>query len=203
MKKLLVFLLAATMLLSVVYALRNVLLPMPAKCLIEEDALQKADAMIVLSGSGYDRGNEAARLFNEGYVSKIVCPGGNPAYEFRILKLYITESEAAKLNLTNRNNVPDSAITVIACGTSTIEEAKCLYNFIKQQKYQKVILLTSLYHTQRAGRIFRKEFENSNVQFIVRGAKSSRFDEYKWWHNEDGLIAMNNEMIKSVYYLFK
>ncbi len=190
------------MLLGVVYALRNVLLPLPAKWLIKEDELQKVDAMIVLSGSGYDRGNEAARIFKGGYVSKIVCPGGNPAYEFRILKLFISESEAAKLNLI-RNNVPDSSIVVISKGTSTVEEAKFLYAFLNEHKYQKVILLTSLYHTRRAGRIFRKEFQNSDVQFIVRGAKSSRFDEYKWWLNEDGLIAMNNEIIKSFYYLFK
>ncbi len=198
MKKLIVFIL----LLGVVYAFRNTLLPLPAKWLIKEDELQKADAMIVLSGGSFDRGNEAARIFKEGYVSKIICPGGNKAYEYEILEMNMKESEVAKMNL-QRHHIPDSAIFVVPFGTSTAEEAKFLFPFIKEKNYRKVILLTSLYHTRRARNVFEKEFKNSGVKFIVRGAKSSRFDEYKWWQSEDGLIAMNNEMVKSVYYIFK
>jgi uncharacterized SAM-binding protein YcdF (DUF218 family) len=202
MKKFIVFVLAAIMLLSVVYSLRDTLLPLPAKWLIHEDKLQKADAMIVLSGGSFDRGNEAARIFHQGLVPLIICPGSNKAYEYEILGMNLKESEVAKMNL-QRHHIPDSVIVVIPHGTSTAEEAKFLFPFIKEKNYRRVILLTSLYHTRRARSVFEREFKNSGVQFIVRGAKSSRFDEYKWWQSEDGLIAMNNEVIKSFYYLFK
>jgi len=202
MKKFAVFILAAIMCLAVVNALRNTLLPLPAKWLIKEDALQKTDAMIVLSGGSFDRGNEAARIFQQGFVPIIICPGGNRAYEYDILDMNLKESEVAKMNL-QRHHIPDSAIFVVPFGTSTAEEAKFLFSFVKEKNYRKVLLLTSLYHTRRARNVFEKEFKNSDVQFIVRGAKSSRFDEFKWWQSEDGLIAMNNEMVKSFYYLFK
>lgn len=202
MKRLIAFLLLLLMIGGVVYTFRNQLLPLPAQWLIKEDALQAADAMIVLSGGSFDRGNEAVRIFKHGFVPVIICPGGNKAYEFEILNMNLKESEVTKLNLV-RQGVPDSAIQVIPEGSSTAEEAKFLYPHIKSKQYKKVILLTSLYHTRRARKVFEKVFEDSGVVFVVRGSKSSRFDEYAWWKTEDGLIAMNNEMVKVFYYLFK
>ncbi len=202
MKKGVVFLLAAAMFFAVLYALRNTLLPLPAKWLIKQDTLQKADAMIVLSGGSFDRGNEAAKIYKQEFAPQIICPGGNKAYEFEILGMNLKESQVAKMNL-QRHNIPDSAIIIVPFGTSTAEEARYLLPIVKEKNYRKVILLTSLYHTRRAHKVFENVFKKSGVQFIVRGAKSSRFDEYKWWQSEEGLIAMNNEMVKSFYYIFK
>lgn len=187
---------------AVVYLLRAQLLPLPAQWLIQQDELAQADAMIVLSGGSYDRGNEAARIYKAGYAPIIICPGGNKAYEFEILGKDFKESDVAKMNL-QRHNIPDSIIVVVPQGTSTAEEAAALKPILQERGYKQVILLTSLYHTRRARAVFEREFKNSNIRFIVRGAKSSRFDEYKWWQTEDGLIAMNNELIKTVYYRVK
>lgn len=169
--------------------------------LITQDTLQKADAIIVLSGGSYDRGNKAAEIYKQGLAPIIICPGSNPAYEFRILNINITESEQAKINLI-RLGIPDSAIVVINKGTSTYEEAQAIGAYLKNKHYKKVILLTSLYHTKRAKQVFRK-FIPKSVEIIICGAKSSRFDEYNWWQTEDGLIAMNNELIKKIYYILK
>ncbi|HRN94276.1 MAG TPA: YdcF family protein [Chitinophagales bacterium] len=169
--------------------------------LITQDTLEKADAIIILSGGSYDRGNKAAEIFKQGFAPLIICPGSNPAYEFKILNINITESEQAKMNLL-RLGIPDSAIVVINKGTSTYEEAQAIGEYLKTKPYKKIILLTSLYHTKRAKQVFEK-FIPHNIKLIVCGAKSSRFDEYNWWRSEDGLISMNNELIKKVYYILK
>lgn len=184
------------------YIFRVPLLQTPAKWLIQEDKIEKADAIIVLSGGSFDRGNKAVELFNKGWAPRIICPGGNRAYEFEILNMHITEAEAAKINLV-RQGIPDSAIVLLNAGTSTSEEAALLASYLVNRKYKKVIVLTSLYHTRRAGKVFGKALQHTNIKLMVCGAKSSRFNELYWWQTEDGLIAINNEVLKNLYYCFK
>ncbi len=184
------------------FLLRQVWLPVVALLLINENELQKADVIIVLSGSGYDRGNEAARLFHEGYAPVVICPGGNDALEFEILNMKMKESELAKMNLV-RLGVPDSAVHVILAGTGTKEEADTLGSIVREMQLQKVILLTSKIHTARAARVFKKKFSGLNVHLIVYGVPSSRYNEMEWWQTEEGLIAINNEWIKTIYYFFR
>src|SRR5579864_5511732 len=64
-----------------IYVFRTPLLQSIATNLIVEDPLQKSEAMFVLSGGAYDRGNEAGRLFKLGYANRIICTGGNPFVE--------------------------------------------------------------------------------------------------------------------------
>jgi uncharacterized SAM-binding protein YcdF (DUF218 family) len=185
-----------------IYWKREPLLRSVPKLLICEDELEPADALIVLSGNSYDRGNQAAQLYQQGWAKTIICPGGNPAYELEIVGLHITEAEAAKMNLL-RHGVPDSVIVPVRAGTSTQEEAELVARYLANKGYQKVILLTSLYHTRRAKNTFRKHFLPHNIQLIVRGTPSSRFDIWNWWKSEEGLIAIQNEYLKNIYYLFK
>lgn len=186
----------------VLYFLRAPILRTIPHWLIKEDKLEKADALIVLSGNSFDRGNKAVQLYNRGLAPIVICPGGNPAYEFEILDMHITEAEAAKINLV-RQGIPANAIVLLNAGTSTAEEAALIADYLKNKNYRKVILLTSLYHTRRAKKVFSKYLQNSNIKLMVCGAKSSRFDVWNWWKTEDGLIAMNNELLKNIYYMFK
>ncbi len=185
-----------------VYLFREPVFRAIAKSLIKEDKIERADAIVVLSGNSFDRGNKAAALFFHGFAPRIVCPGGNRAYEFEILNMQISEAEAAKINLA-RLGVPDSCIVIMNAGTSTKEEADLIKQFATIKKYKKLILLTSLYHTRRAGYVFKKALKYTDIKLMVCGAKSSRFDELNWWKTEDGLIAMNNELLKNFYYFLK
>lgn len=187
---------------TVFYFFRAPILRTIPHLLIQEDQLEKADAIVVLSGNSFDRGNKAVQLYQKGLAPVLICPGGNPAYEFEILGMHITEAEAAKINLV-RQGIPANAIVLLNAGTSTAEEAELIAEYLKNNNYRKVILLTSLYHTRRAKKVFSKYLRNSNIQLMVCGAKSSRFDVWNWWKSEDGLIAMNNELLKNIYYIFK
>jgi uncharacterized SAM-binding protein YcdF (DUF218 family) len=184
------------------YIFREPLLRSFATALIQEDALEKADAIIVLSGGSLDRGNEAVRLYSSGISKNIICPGANKVRELEILDMDITESVFTKMNLL-KQGVPATAITVIEVGTSTKEEAEVVFPICVQRKYKTVLLLTSKFHTRRAGNVFRQKFESSGIRVIVHGAASSRYDEYRWWKSEDGLISMNNEWLKQLYYWLK
>ncbi len=173
-----------------------------ATSLIVEDPLQKVDALVVLSGGGYDRGNEAVKILHAGYVNKVICTGGNPVIELRVFNIDTLESDMTVANL-KRQGVPDSVIVLLRDGTSTKEESELIAQYCKEHQLKKIMILSSKLHTHRVQEVFKPKLKKQGVEVIVRGATNSRFDELKWWQDENGLIAVNNEWIKRFYYWWK
>ncbi len=187
---------------TLVFLFRKPLLQATSNALIEQDQLQKADALFVLSGNSYDRGNEAVRILNSGYVPLFVCTGANPVVELKSLNIDTLESDMIVANL-HRQGVADTLIAQLKEGTSTIEEADAILRYCRTKNFKRVMVLSSLLHTARVNSVFREKFEKAGIELIVRGAPSSRFKESEWWKSEEGLIAVNNEWIKTIYYWWK
>jgi len=202
MRKFLIFIFVVILLGLISYIFKTPILRFFATHLIQEDILQKADAMFVLSGGGYDRGNEAVKLFHAGYVPVIICTGGNEATEFKVFDIDTLESDCTVANL-RRQHIPDSVIVEIREGTSTKEESNIIDSFCIAKHYRTVIVLSSKIHTYRVKDVFKKKLKKDGIDLIVRGAPSSTYDELNWWQSENGLIAINNEWIKNFYYWWK
>lgn len=184
------------------YIFHSPILNSVATFLIVEDSLQKADAMFVLSGSGYVRGNEAAKIFRKGFVPKIVCTGGNPEIEFMAFGIDTLESDLTVANI-RRLGVPDSAIVEIREDTSTREEAAIILSYCQQNNLKQIIVLSSLIHTRRINSVFRKKFEEAGIKLIVRGAHMEDAPKIPWWQDEESMIEVNNEWMKTFCYWWK
>ncbi len=171
--------------------------------LIYQDTLIQADAMIVLSGGAFERGNAGAEIFQTHAVKKIICPGGNIIYD--VLILYgdtMYESDITRLRIIQQG-VPDSIVIAIHDGTSTFEEAVEMKNYCTTHQISSMVIVSSLFHTARVHKVYKQVFRDSQIRLCVRGAHAIRYDETLWWKSEEGLIAFQNEMIKTVYYWFK
>ncbi len=190
------------MLISVGVAFKAPILRSFSNFLMKQDAPEKVPLMVVLSGNAFDRGNEGARLYKAGYADHIVCPGGNLEHDFLITGDTVYESDLCKRNIL-KNGVPDWQVTVLRYGTSTLEEADTILGYCRQHRIKKIIVVTSLFHTRRAGKVYRNKFAKDGIQVIMRGAHDSQYDENLWWQNEYGLIGLNNEYMKTLYYLIK
>jgi uncharacterized SAM-binding protein YcdF (DUF218 family) len=202
MKKTLAFILLCIMLIALGMTFKAPILRSFSDFLMKQDPAEKADLMVVLSGDAFDRGNEGARLYKQGYANHIVCPGGNLEELFLILGDTLYESDLCKRNIV-RNGVADSLVTVLHYGTSTREEADTILGYCKEHRIKKVIVVTSLFHTRRAGNVYKKRFAEEGIKVLMRGAHAFDFDENLWWQNEYGLIGLNNEYMKTLYYLIK
>lgn len=201
-RKLLIFLAIALLSGLTGYIFRVKILQGVSAYLIHEDKLERVDVLFLLSGGSYDRGNEAAKLFHTGFCRKIVCTGGNQVVELKVFNMDTLESDMAVANL-KRLGIPDSCIIQLKYGTSTREECDTIVSYCKALNLKRVIVLSSLLHTNRVNSVFRKKMKATGIELILHGAPSSRFDENYWWHSEDGLIAVNNEWIKTLYYWVK
>jgi len=190
------------MLIAVGIVFKTPILQSFSNFLMKQDPPEKAELMVVLSGSAFDRGNEGARLYKEGYAKHIVCPGGNLEQILLALGDTLYESDVCKKNIV-RDGVPDSLITVLHYGTSTREEADTILGYCKAHQIRKIIVVTTLFHTRRAGKVYKKRFAAEGITVLMRGAHDTNYDEDHWWQGEYGLIALNNEYMKSLYYLIK
>lgn len=202
MKKWLAFIFLCIMLIALGVVFKTPILRSFSNFLMKQDDPEKADLMVVLSGNAFDRGNEGARLYKADYAHHIVCPGGNLEHAFLIMGDTVYESDLCKKNIV-KNGVPDSMVTVLRYGTSTLEEADTILGYCREHQIKKIIVVTSLFHTRRAGKVYRKRFAAAGIRVMMRGAHDSDFDENLWWQNEYGLIGLNNEYMKTLYYFLK
>ena len=201
-KKLLIVTCVILVLIAIGLIFKTPILQSFSNHLIKQDELEKVDLMVVLSGGAYDRGNEAVRLFKQGYAPFIVCPGGNLEHDFLIVGDTVYESDLTKKDIL-KGGIPDSLVTVLKYGTSTIEEADTILGYCKEHHIKKIMVVSNLFHTRRAGKVYKKKFDKAGITVLMRGCHDSQFDEDHWWQNEYGLIGLNNEYMKSLYYFIK
>ena len=190
------------MLLLLLFLFRVPLLRFVGNQLIDEDEVEKTPAVFVLSGDAWDRGNEAIKLYKQGFAEKIICTGENVPRLFLIAGIPYPESELTQLHLL-ANGIPARDIELLCKGTSTKEEADYILEYCKQRDIKKLAIISTRFHTRRIGNTFRKKFEEAGLELIICGAPSSAYDENEWWKSENGLIFVNNEYIKILYYWMK
>lgn len=196
------FFVVIILLVVLIFIFRIPILRAAGNYLIEEDSLQKADAIFVLSGDPYDRGAQAKILFEKGFAPVIVATGENISHNLKALGIAYAESDLTRHFLVN-NGVDSSAIVIVRKGTSTLQEAGVVLDYAKQNSLDKIIIVSSHFHTKRIHMYFHPLFEKENIELIVQGAPSTLYDEEEWWKKEDGLIMVNNEYVKLIYYCIK
>lgn len=203
MKKKISFILGSLLLaILLLFLLRVPILRGIGNHLICEDSLKKADVIFVLSGGAFDRGRQAVVLYKKGYAPKIVCTGENIPGDFRAMGYNCMESLITSTYI-KKQGVDSSAIELISAGTSTKEEVDLIVKYCKINQIKTVIIVSTKFHTRRIYSSVRKVFLDNKINVIINGAPSSNYDETHWWNDEEGLITVNNEYIKLIYYWFK
>lgn len=182
---------------------RNAVLQAVGSLLIAEDPLERADAIFLLGGGSYDRGREAAKLFGEKYADFIISTGGQISGTLKSLDMPYKEAMVSKIGMVKNHQLDPESIIAIEEGTSTREEAALILKYCQQREFSKIIILSSKFHTRRVGCVFKPLFEENGIELMVHGAPSSKYDEDEWWKKEEGMIMVNNEYMKHIYYFFK
>jgi uncharacterized SAM-binding protein YcdF (DUF218 family) len=189
-------------LLLVCYVLRTPLLTGVARSWVVNDPPTNVDAIVVLGGKPELRPFEAARLYRDGVAPRILYMDVklNPLAE---QGLVLSEREITRRVLLS-NNVPETAITAVGDGVaSTYDESRAVRMWLATNGAKSILIATDLTHTRRARWIFRKELDGVGVQVHVRAIQPRDYGLTNWWLHEEGLIAFQNEFLKSLYYWAK
>lgn len=166
-----------------------------------DDVPAQADAIAVLGGGAQFRTFAAARLFHAGVAPRVAfldvglgpderARGETVSGETRLLR-------AVLLN----ERVPEQNIVLVGRGeTSTAEEARALREWAVKSGVKRLLIPTDYFHTRRVSGYFRRVFAGSGVETRVQAVPAGAYSPADWWRHEDGVIAFQNEVIKTALY---
>jgi uncharacterized SAM-binding protein YcdF (DUF218 family) len=202
-RKLLIFFVGLFILIIALFIFRVKILTAIGQYLIVDTANGTTTHMVILSGGAMDRCAKAYEVWKMGGVTKIILTGGNKSKDFLSVGLDYFESDIMYQNFTKNYHLPDSVLTVIHEGTSTMEEAYIIKDYCRITNIKKITIVSSSFHTRRVSQVMKKVLSQQGIQFYIAAAPNKTYNEHNWWKNEYGLIACNNEYLKQIYYLFK
>ncbi|MBK9175755.1 MAG: YdcF family protein [Flavobacteriales bacterium] len=193
---------ALLLIVMLIWVFRTPLLRKGGEFLIREDPLVHADLLYVLGGSPVERAAEGARLVQAGYAPRAVFTGMPPN---ELMQLFGIDSSEAGLGMrvAELSGLDREHMESLAEGTSTAEEAAAVRAHAASIGADTIIVVTTEFHSRRVRQVFRKAFRDGSTVVIVRAALSKRYNADQWWRSEEGMIMVNNEYMKLVYYALK
>ncbi|HXM41591.1 MAG TPA: YdcF family protein [Bryobacteraceae bacterium] len=160
------------------------------RLLVRDEGPAHADMAVVLAGDYYgNRVVRAAELVKQGYVPKVLVSGPNMLYGF-----YECDLEIA---FAVKRGYPESwFIRAPNEAHSTREEAATIVTDLRRRGVHRFLLVTSDFHTARAGRIYRAAAPDLNVRVVAAPDRYFRADG--WWRNREARKLFLMEWMKTV-----
>jgi uncharacterized SAM-binding protein YcdF (DUF218 family) len=161
------------------------------KALVEDDGAQKADAILVLGGDEFGtRILKGAELAKAGYAPIVLVSG--PA-------ALLGHTSDATIEFAERKGFPASlfrAVPLPPGADSTRSEADFLGKYLRDSNLQRILLVTSNYHSRRAARTWRHE--NPRLAVDVIPAPDPDFTPGTWWQSRHGKKTFLYEWMKTI-----
>jgi len=164
--------------------------------LVVEDPLEKAQAIVVLSGAMPLRAVEAAKLFREGYAPEIwLTHSAEPGETLEEMGIPFSGEDYYNKLVLIHEGVPPEAIHVLEPPiVNTAEEIKVAAAALKPGKDAAVILVTTKVHTRRV-RLLWHRLAPGQVRAIVRAASADPFDPQHWWRTTSDALDVVREFL--------
>ena len=176
-----------------------------AKLLIVSAPLERADVIVLLSGSSSyrERAARAAELFAAGRAPRIILTNdGHQGSWNNTLERNPFYYESTLADLTRRGVPADKVDILMPTVSSTHDEALLVREHIEKTGIRSVLIVTSAYHSRRALWTFRRVLGNdgTNIGLEVAGTGWQTPSPRTWWFHWRGWQVVPPEYIKLVYY---
>ena len=155
-----------------------------------------AGAIAVLAGNR-PRLEQAVALYKQGLAPELWYTGDASQGE----EPFVRDAQAAR-QAAIQMGVPADAITLLPT-TSTWEDGQQITGLAKQKGYRRILVVTSWYHGRRGLCIIHHDTRDTAIQVSYQAAYNTTFGPDSWWHNEEGLLDVTNELIKIGFYWWK
>lgn len=181
MKRLIV---RSAIILAPVLLLSALLLPRAGGWLVVEDPLEKADGIVVLGGTMYERQLEAVDLYKDSWAPRVfvlreIADWGEAELIARGIK-YLSAVDI-QVDAMERLGVPRDRITILDRANSTAQEADLIFQLAQREKLGSMIVVTSKQHTRRARLVMNRRMAGAGVKVITRASRYDRTDVEHWW----------------------
>lgn len=159
-------------------------------CLVDNEPIRYIDAIVMLTGDGFERVVETCKLYHETIAKHVLITGGvnNPAGGSIL---------ASEIGPLLRGFVPKKRLIIDNESQNTREQAVNTMKVVKDKKWGAILLVASHYHQYRAYLTFlqaRKEAQ-LGVHIINAPAKPSWHKTNPWGKRID-LLELEFEKIE-------
>jgi uncharacterized SAM-binding protein YcdF (DUF218 family) len=158
--------------------------------LVSSKAPAKADIIVVLAGDyAGNRILKAAELVRQGFAPQALIDGPSEAYGLH-------ESDLA-IAFAVRHGYPESYFVPFPNDArSTGAEADAVLAELRRRKLHRIDIVTSDFHTRRAGKIFRSKARDVEIHMVA--APDRDFTPDGWWKTREGKKVFATEWTKTV-----
>jgi len=162
--------------------------------LVREDALDHADAIVVLSGGLPYRAQGAADIYRAGYAPEVwVSYPAGPQQQLSELGIHFVGEEEYNKEILIHEGVPEKSVTIFPDEIiNTEQEVEEIARAMRAQGKRTVIIVTSPQHTRRV-RALWNSLAGGDLRLIVRAAPSDPFDADHWWRRTPDSLAVMRE----------
>lgn len=164
-----------------------------ASVLVRDEAPERADIAVVLAGDQLGhRIMKAAELIRAGYVPAALISG--PPY------FDVHECDAAIAFMVHQGYPAQWFIPFPNSSLSTNDEAAGILAELRRRGVHRFLLVTSTYHTARAGRVYRAMIraQGGGMEFRTVAASDPNFQPSSWWRTREGKKTFFIEWCKTI-----
>jgi hypothetical protein len=174
--------------------------------LIVEDALEPADAVVLLGNNGpfvpvpFD---EAAALYRDGLASQIVLIEDRSD---RVVRLGIVPTlESFTQRELAARGVPAEAFTALTYTTpGEWEQARGLRSWLREHSQSRVTVLVEQLGSRRTAHTFGQVLDPEDAGRVrFRAVPDRRFDPTNWWRGRQGITTLISEYVALGFVLLK
>jgi uncharacterized SAM-binding protein YcdF (DUF218 family) len=158
--------------------------------LVKVDEPARADIAVVLAGDGYgNRIMRASELVRNGLTTRVLVSGPDGMYDSN-------EADLAIAYAVHRGGSPSWFQPFRRNSYSTREEARAIVPELRRLGVRRALLVTSNYHTRRAGVLYRRAAPD--IRFCVIQAPDRFFRPDNWWLSREGQKRFVLEWMKTI-----
>jgi uncharacterized SAM-binding protein YcdF (DUF218 family) len=164
--------------------------------LVVENPLEKAQAIVVLSGGLPIRAIEAARLYHQGYAPQIwLTRPEEPDASLAPMGIPNSGEDYLNLRVLAHENIPPSAIRVLEPAiNNTADEIRAAAAELAREDAKVVIIVTTKAHTRRVRRLW-SQLAPANARAIIRATPDDSFDPAHWWRTTQNALDVVREVL--------
>jgi uncharacterized SAM-binding protein YcdF (DUF218 family) len=166
------------------------------KWLVVEDPLEKAEAIVVLSGRLPIRAVEAARLYRAGYAPEIwLTHPEQPTASLAAIDIPYSGEDFYNARVLEHYGVPSTAIRVLDPPiNNTADEVRVIADELARQHAATIIVVTTKAHTRRVHHLWQR-YSGRQGRAVVRAAQDDPYDPAHWWRSTGDALDVVREVL--------
>lgn len=159
------------------------------RALVAEDPVEPADVIVVPEWTQTAGALEAADLVHRGTAASVLVlvKPEQPSTRELVRRGILRANESVwPVKLLGELGV-QTVDVIEGSDAGTRAEADALASWCRQRRVGSLIVVTTLDHSRRVGRVVRRAMRDYPTKVIIRPTRYTRFDPDRWWETRDGL----------------